>query len=233
MSTLLAATRALRARQQQLPLAAPAPAAPSSAEVLSGQPPEPTLVEAPPAAEEVAPAEERMSDAEKNNINTPPDLCELIRKFGGGKIGLDPCANPYGFVRATTEWTEGALERSWHGHGLVYANPPYGRGLLRRFTSKIREEFAGALVGKDECLLLCPARTDTGYWHEDVTTADAVLFFRGRPRFWYRGVALPGGGKFPSAMAFWGSAERVKAFLDTFGATGWAVACPRAQEIAA
>lgn len=133
---------------------------------------------------------------------TPPDVLDLVRQcYETVEIGLDPATSDDNPTRAL-EWTSSTgLDISWRGHGLVWLNPPYGRG-LRRWTRKARQEFehAGA-ADADALVMLVPARTDTAWWHEDVLPlASAILFLRGRLTF--VGAAAP--APFPSALVFRG-----------------------------
>ena len=150
---------------------------------------------------------------------TPPDLAERIRELGSG-IALDPCANRQGFVKATVEWhgppgVDG-LDGDWvlaAAGGLVFVNPPYGRGLCD-WTGKVLEE---ANRGAEIALLL-PARTDTAYW-KDVIHAQEICFIWGRLRFHAPGRGPVTSATFPSVLAYFG--EREGRFRRIFGELGW------------
>jgi hypothetical protein len=83
----------------------------------------------------------------------------------------------------------------------VWVNPPYSRGLQRRFIEKAaREARAGAMV-----VMLLPARTDTKAFHEHLWDGEAhtcrpwvreLRFLRGRVRF----VGAPAAAPFPSMV---------------------------------
>jgi hypothetical protein len=142
---------------------------------------------------------------------TPAVVLDLVRKFNGGQIGLDPCSNEGSIVDARIAWTSGGLEEEWDGHGLVYCNPPYGRS-LEYWTSKMSTE---ARV-RVEIIALLPARTDTA-WFDSVWTAQALRFWRGRLKFLGASSSAP----FPSCLAYWG--PRVFRFADVFEKRGHVV----------
>lgn len=148
--------------------------------------------------------------SERPDWNTPDELLNLVRRVG--PIGLDPCSNAASIVRAAVEWTEAddGLARDWRGYGLVFVNPPYGR-LIAPWTAKLRVEGARGV----EAIALLPARTDTRWWQEDVATADAICFWRGRLTF----LGAPDPAPFPSAIAYWG--PRPAAFRRAFSGWGW------------
>ena len=87
------------------------------------------------------------------------------------------------------------LALAWFG--AVFFNPPYGRA-LRHWTTKARQEWqtgcARLIIG------LVPARTDTGWWHDDIAPTADVFFLRGRLSFGDAQQSAP----FPSALAIWG-----------------------------
>ena len=117
-----------------------------------------------------------------------------------GRFDLDPCSptrdSRRAPVRAKVRFTEeeDALRLSWFGK--VFMNPPYGRE-LSHWTSKAREEF---LSGNAKTIVgLVPARTDTKWWHRDITAHATVFFLKGRLSFGKEGQSAP----FPSALIIW------------------------------
>ena len=64
--------------------------------------------------------------------------------------------------------------------GVVFVNPPYGRGLAR-WVAKARGEFE--LGHARAVVALLPARPDTAYWHDHIAGRATVYFLRGRLRF--------------------------------------------------
>ena len=137
----------------------------------------------------------------EQNWNTPAWLLDVLREVFG-VFDLDPCA-PTNVRRATsvsakllfTEADDG-LSLPWRGK--VFVNPPYGR-TLKLWTKKARtevEQVRATLV-----VALLPARTDTGWWHDDVAQSATVIFLKGRLSFNETGDSAP----FPSALAVWGA----------------------------
>jgi len=84
--------------------------------------------------------------ADRNNWQTPLDLIKMISDSMGG-IALDPCTtddNPVGAARYYTPADDG-LTQSWEvgqNEGVVYCNPPFGRGQINNWTTKVLEEAA-------------------------------------------------------------------------------------------
>jgi ParB family chromosome partitioning protein len=117
----------------------------------------------------------------KDDWNTPERILAPTRVLAGGRIGLDPCSNPTSLVRSFVAWTraDDALSRSWVGHGLVFVNPPYSKGLLTLFAEKIGDE---AIAGA-EIVALVPANVEVAVWHDVFWQADAICFPRSRIRF--------------------------------------------------
>lgn len=158
--------------------------------------------------------------SDNENWNTPEWLVNVIRAFGFGSIDLDPCSNSNSVVRAKEEWFDKALERTWRGRGLVYSNPPYSRQLSMwadHIASDWKISSSISIIDLDQLILLVPSRTDTNWWHTAISSASAVLFFKGRLKFGEAVNSAP----FPSALIYYGkSAQR---FIQMFGPLGWAI----------
>jgi hypothetical protein len=148
---------------------------------------------------------------------TPEIVLEHVRQVGA--IGLDPCGRQDSIVGAKVEWrltVDGdSLLRpvtDWFGKGLVYCNPPYGRG-VDAWLSRCAM-VAGA---EGEAIALIPARTDTRWWRLFCVpgeAADAVCFWHGRLTF----LGAPAAAPFPSAIVYWGT--RSHRFADVFQSVG-------------
>ena len=112
---------------------------------------------------------------------TPQDVLDRLYRVTGGRFDLDPCSPLRGSrVRARTTYDEldDGLSRAWHG--VVFMNPPYGR-TMRAWMAKARTE---AQVGRASLVIgLVPARTDTLWWHGEVSGFADVWLLRGRLRF--------------------------------------------------
>lgn len=119
---------------------------------------------------------------------TPADLfAALDAEFG---FTLDVCAIAENAkCRAFYSPADDGLAHDWIG--ACWMNPPYGREIGRWVAKAYESAQAGATV-----VALVPARTDTAWWHDYVTQAEAVRYFRGRIRF---GEAAHG-APFPSAV---------------------------------
>jgi phage N-6-adenine-methyltransferase len=119
---------------------------------------------------------------------------------------LDPCSatkdRRLTRVKARTYFTasDDGLSLPWIG--TVFVNPPYGRE-LRFWTDKARTEFE--LGNAKTVIALVPARTDTGWWHNDIAGKASIFFLKGRLSFGDGTQPAP----FPSALIVWGlSAEK-------------------------
>lgn len=139
---------------------------------------------------------------------TPVDVFEEgLALLGVDRFDLDPCTNPRSPIWPLVEHhytvDDDGLARPWFGR--VWVNPPYGRS-IPAWIRKAVAEIASSRV--DALLLLVPAKTDTGWWHQAVDAGLNPTMRRGRVRFWEPQpdgtLARPrGSGKFPSAwLAF-------------------------------
>jgi phage N-6-adenine-methyltransferase len=130
---------------------------------------------------------------------TPKELLEALHSVFG-RFDLDPCAprSSRTRVRAKRHLTseDDGLSAPWRG--VVFVNPPYGRGLAR-WVAKARREVE--LGHARTVVALLPARPDTTYWHEHVAGRAVVYFLKGRLRFGSGEQSAP----FPSALAVWGA----------------------------
>ncbi|MGN4719676.1 DNA N-6-adenine-methyltransferase [Bacillus cereus group sp. MYBK226-2] len=78
--------------------------------------------------------------------------------------------------------------------GIVWMNPPYGRGIGKWIQKAYESSLTGATV---VCLL--PARTDTRWWH-DYCMKGEIRLVKGRLRFGGSKVNAP----FPNAVVIFG-----------------------------
>src|ERR1051326_5052384 len=111
--------------------------------------------------------EEQMNAAllssDKSDWCTPESVLQIVRKMGS--IGLDPCGNPVSIVNAKETFYENGLENCWRSKGLIWVNPPFGRGIKQWIEKAIHEFSHMDPHWDDECIFLLPARTDTSWWH--------------------------------------------------------------------
>lgn len=141
---------------------------------------------------------------------TPPEQIEAARTFMG-RIDLDPASNYVAqqYVRAATyaitreeedfqnklyeenklEVTNSAITGTkvinglgipWYGN--VWTNPPYSKDLINLFVGKVVHESYNTQV--KNILLLVNSQTDTGWYHQLLENAQALLLYKGRLKFW-------------------------------------------------
>jgi phage N-6-adenine-methyltransferase len=129
---------------------------------------------------------------------TPPVIRDAVVRALGGKVDLDPCADPGRSFPAAEHFTEedNGLARPWIGR--VYMNPPYGR-TISAWTTKLADEIRAGWATAAVALL--PARVDTAWWHD--LNPQVVCFIRGRLRFSGYEQSAP----FPSAAVYFGPDE--------------------------
>lgn len=140
---------------------------------------------------------------------TPLNVLGRIYQFD--KIGLDPCGNANSEVIADEIWTEGGLDRPWHDKGLVYVNPPYGRG-IGDWIAKCNKTSHDSNA---DIIALVPARTDTEWFRSALCLASRICLIRGRLRF----QDAPSSAPFPSALIYWG--DRTERFWKIFTEGEW------------
>lgn len=126
---------------------------------------------------------------------TPAEVIELLSKVAN--IALDPCSNEHSIVGAdrSISLPDDGLAAEWscEENELIYCNPPYGREIAP-WTNKCADTGV-----EHNVVALVPARTDTRWWQDSVSSAAAVCFWRGRLRFSGHSSPAP----FPSAIVLW------------------------------
>lgn len=150
-----------------------------------------------------------MMSSESVEWYTPPHIRDAVVLALGGRVDLDPCADPGKTFPAAAHFTplENGLAHRWVGR--VYMNPPYGREIVA-WTTKLRDELAAGWV--TEAVALLPARVDTGWWHD--LRPGLVCFIRGRLQFSGYEASAP----FPSAAVYFG--DNTVRFTEAFGRMG-------------
>lgn len=151
---------------------------------------------------------------------TPRPVLDRVEQVG--PIGLDPCSHPDSpaYERAYRAYTGqhagvDGLECSWlvGPDELVFVNWPYSHPMP--WATRV----ALQALGGSEIIVLCPARTDTRWWHVVAPPADAIAFWKGRMRFARAGGAPAQGAPFPSALLYFG--RRLERFAASFGDAAW------------
>jgi phage N-6-adenine-methyltransferase len=152
-----------------------------------------------------------------NEWYTPNEYIELARKVMGS-IDLDPASCEYAnkVVNADKIFTinDNGLEQKWHGN--VWLNPPYSSDLIRLFINKLSESYANSDIS--QAIVLVNNATETAWFNELISLASAVVFPRGRVKFYTpdgkTGAPLQG-----QAIVYIGDNDSF--FLDKFCSLGW------------
>ncbi|MGC2295303.1 MAG: DNA N-6-adenine-methyltransferase [Candidatus Dormiibacterota bacterium] len=134
------------------------------------------------------PAGPRMAHVAHNSGDqewyTPPEYVEAAKRVMGA-IDLDPasCATANKAVGAPIFYTaeDDGLTQSWQGR--VWMNPPYGRGVIGRFTAKLVAHHSAGEV-TEACVLVNNA-TETKWWQELGKASAALCLPRRRVKFWH------------------------------------------------
>jgi phage N-6-adenine-methyltransferase len=130
---------------------------------------------------------------------TPPWMLEKL-----GPFDLDPCAptvSKWGIANKHYTIKDDGLSKEWTGK--VWLNPPYGR-MLNKWIVKLANHNNG--------IAIFPLRsTDSGWFHDSIwDKCDAILFVRGRIRF-YTPEGIEGGPcPHASIIVAWGENNAIK-----------------------
>jgi len=151
--------------------------------------------------------------------NTPQVLIDRVLAFNP-VIGLDPCSNATSIVPATHKFDgsvsgKDGLRMGWSGYGLVYVNPPYGRGLVGQWAERCADDYESNMSVGDDIIGLFPAAVGSGWFQDHIFgRASAICFWRGRLRF----LGASSSARFDSAVVYWGS--DVSQFMCAFVGVG-------------
>lgn len=145
----------------------------------------------------------RAAEHPDNTQFTPSYVLEPVRVDLGGVIGLDPCTTPDNPTEAERFYTidDDGLAQAWFPANRtpgVFVNPPY---------AKAREPWVERCIFAarvQPVILLIPAATDTRIFQKAASSADAVVFIKGRVKF---GTLRPNrrqhAASHPSALIGW------------------------------
>lgn len=127
---------------------------------------------------------------------TPPWMLNIL-----GPFDLDPCSPvelPWQIAQRRYTVEDDGLSQLWSGR--VWLNPPFGKGLDAWITK---------LAQHGDGLAVFPLRsTDTAWFHEAVwSKAAAVLFIRGRIRFYTPEGKESGPCPHASILVAWGESN--------------------------
>ena len=137
-----------------------------------------------------------MFSSQQSEWETPQELFEHLHKKY--KFTVDAAASIFN-AKLPRFWSKenNGLAQNWEGE-RVWLNPPYGRG-SQSCAPWVKK---AALTKNCFVMMLLPARTDTGWWHDYVQPyAKNVEFIRGRLRF--EGGLYP--APFPSVLVIFNS----------------------------
>lgn len=109
---------------------------------------------------------------QKDEWLTPPHVFRSL-----GEIDLDPCSpvnRPWDTASQHLTIHDDGLTAEWPKSAFVFCNPPYGTQ-TKLWLAKMKEHGNG--------IALVFSRTGTRMFHENVFTASAIFFFKGRLSF--------------------------------------------------
>jgi DNA N-6-adenine-methyltransferase (Dam) len=128
----------------------------------------------------------------KEDWLTPPYILRAL-----GQFDLDPCApepRPWDMAAAHFTIHQNGLNQPWHGR--VWLNPPYGNET---------DKWMRRLAEHGDGIALIFARTETATFHPWVWDyAEAMLFLKGRIRFYTREGREGGASGAPSVLVAYG-----------------------------
>jgi phage N-6-adenine-methyltransferase len=155
-----------------------------------------------------------------NEWFTPAEYIAAARKALGA-IDLDPATHPeaqkvVGAQRYFTKSDDG-LSKEWRGR--VWLNPPYAQPHIANFVAKMVSELPHITAA----IMLTHNYTDTTWFQQAASHAQAICFTRGRIKFYSPSgeIAAPTQGQ-----AFFYFGENTEAFSDQFSQFGF-VMVPR------
>ena len=152
-----------------------------------------------------------------NEWYTPEKYVDMAREVLG-HIDLDPASSKIAneTVKADRYFTEeeNGLNQVWYGK--VWMNPPYGTDLIGQFTEKFADEYIAGNI--TEGIVLVNNATETAWFADMIQSASAVVFPRGRIRYYspQKESNAPLQGQ---AFIYFG--ENTDRFLEVFGGVGW------------
>lgn len=152
-----------------------------------------------------------------NEWYTPAEYIEAARSVLG-KIELDPASSEIAneTVKAEMFYTaeDDGLSKEWMGK--VWMNPPYSTELIHKFCSKLSGHYSNGNI--TEAIVLVNNATETGWFNSLIEQAGAVVFPRGRVKYYTpageAGMPLQG-----QAIIYFGKNAGV--FREKFKCFGW------------
>lgn len=157
------------------------------------------------------------SRRKQNEWYTPAHYIALARMVLGD-IDLDPASTEQAnkTVKACEYFDKhrNGLLQYWYGR--VWLNPPYSQPLISKFIGKLLMEWDSGRI--TECLALCHNYSDSIWFQDAASVANAICFTQGRIRF-----HEPNGkaAKPTQGQAFFYFGPKVEIFRDIFGRVGF------------
>jgi len=149
----------------------------------------------------------------------------LVRRALGGPITLDPAsclaANTVVGAEAFYDKEHSGLERPWYGD--VYINPPFSRGMMAPFVTKLLNEWDRRILqnAPTQIIALTNNGTETDWWQSLIRQCDAVCFLDVRINFWNTIDPTKDGNRYAQTIFYFGS--NASRFRDTFSPWGFVV----------
>ena len=113
---------------------------------------------------------------------TPPEVIRAVHETLG-HVDLDPASSSIAneIVRAKNFFSvdDDGLDRNWFGR--VYLNPPYSRGLIKKFVDKLLAEYNAGHV--QSAVVLVNAQSDAKWFSSLAQACTGAIFTQGRIRF--------------------------------------------------
>lgn len=153
-----------------------------------------------------------------NNEWYTPEEYILSARSVMGDIDTDPAssneANKVVKAARFFDAHDNGLLQDWHGR--VWMNPPYAAELIGQFATKLVEHFTAGDV--TQAIVLVNNATETAWFCRITEVASAVVFPKGRVRFWEPG-GKPSSPLQGQALIYLG--DRTQEFIEAFGRYGW------------
>lgn len=148
---------------------------------------------------------------------TPQSLLDVVHRIA--PIWLDPCSNPWSKVRARKTLSlrdgENGLERWPRPQGLVYCNPPYGRGRLLDWAQHICDEADRG----HEIVAVTPGDFSTAWWSVLFRQMTILSMLDTRVQFGGHGNSNMG----PTALWYFGDIHNCRSAVDALAEVGYVV----------
>ena len=156
---------------------------------------------------------------------TPLDVIAAVHDVLG-QIDLDPasCSVANETVRAEKFFSKenSGLDLKWFGS--VYLNPPYSRGLIKKFIDKFIAEYDAEHV--QSAIVLVNAATDSKWFKSLAARCTGAIFTLGRIRF-MQADGTPAQSTPTCGQCFFYFGDKAEKFFSTFAKFGYAVKFPQ------